>query len=563
MNPNVRPPARRGGAVLVAALRQHGVDTVFSVPGESFLPALDALYQARSEIRLITCRQEGAAGHMAEAYAKLTGRPGVCLVTRGPGATHASIAVHTARQDSTPLILLVGQVSRRMLGREAWQELDIPAVFGSLTKWATQIDRADRIPEIVSRAFHVATSGRPGPVVIAAPEDLLYETVEVADAPAYRPVRTHAGAEDLARLSRMIAEAKRPIMLLGGSGWSPQAYADLQRFAERFDLPVCTGFRRQDRFDNRHPNYAGDLGIAADPALVERVRQSDLIVCVGSRMSETTTAGYTLLEVPRPRQRLVHVHPDAGELGRVYQADLAINADLPAFAAAVAGIEAPARIPWSDRTRQARAAYEANLAPVPMPGPVNLAEIVAHLRERLAPDAIVTNGAGNYSGWVHRFYCYRGFRTQLAPTSGVMGYGLPAAIAAAVARPGRQIVCFAGDGCFQMSAQELATVRQFGLKLIVIVVNNGMYGSIRMHQEVHFPGHVHGTDLQNPDFAMLARSYGLRGELVTETAAFADAFTRALQADVSTVLELRVDPEAITPRTTLTALRERAERSGH
>jgi acetolactate synthase-1/2/3 large subunit len=550
---------RTGGRVLVDGLKIHGVDTVFSVPGESFLPAIDALYQHRDSIRLVTCRQEGAATHMAEAYAKLTGKPGVALVTRGPGSTNASIAIHTARQDSTPLVVLVGQVSRHNTGREAWQELDYPAVFGSMTKWAAQVEHGERLPEMLSRAFHVAASGRPGPVLLALPEDLLYEEVTVADTLPYQPTQAHPGVRDLATLRSMLASARKPFVLLGGGGWNAEACADIRAFAERFELPVGTGFRRQDLFDNTLPNYAGDVGIAINPALAARVKDCDLLLAIGGRLGETTSSEYTLIESPTPRQTLVHVHADANELGRVYRAALPILSGVREFATALRDLEAVDASAWRVWTRAARADYEATLVPLPAsPSQVDFGAVMAWLRETLPADAIVTNGAGNYAAWVHRFHQYRGFRTQLAPTSGTMGYGVPAAVAAKLVHPGRTVVCFAGDGCFMMNSQELATVRQYGLKIVFIVVNNGMYGSIRMHQELNFPGNVYGTDIENPAFDALARAYGLNGELIERTADFAPAFERALKAERATVIELRTDREQITPRATVAQLRARA-----
>jgi acetolactate synthase I/II/III large subunit len=483
----------------------------------------------------------------------------VCLVTRGPGATNASIGVHTARQDSTPMILLVGQVSTDVLGREAWQEVDIARMFAPLAKWATQVDQVERLPEVMSRAFHTAMSGRPGPVVIALPEDVLYAQTTVADAGPYLPLRVHPDPAALSRMRQLIEAASRPLAILGGSGWNAQACADIAAFCAAFDLPVGTAWRRQDLFDNRHDNYAGDIGVAINARLAQRVRDADLVLAIGTRLSETTTSGYTLLDIPRPKQKLVHVHAGAEELGRVYQADVMINCGMPEFAAAARGLSPPERRGHHEWTRSIHADYVESLQPGVMPGAVDLGAIMAHLRERLPADSIITNGAGNYSGWVHRYYQYRGLRTQLAPTSGVMGYGMPAACAAALVHPGRTVVCFAGDGCFQMSSAELATVRQYRLPIVFIVVNNGIYGSIRMHQEMHFPGRVHGTSLENPDFAALAAAYGLHGSVVERTADFPAALERAFAAGTGAVIELKVDPEAITTRTTLTALRQAAQ----
>jgi len=557
MNPTL-PAPRSGGRILIDALRIHGVDTVFCVPGESFLAAIDALHDASADIRLVVCRQEGGAAHMAEAHGKLTGRPGVCFVTRGPGAANASIGIHTARQDSTPLVMFVGQVARGHLGREAWQEVEFRHMYGHIAKWVDQIDDPARIPEAVSRAFHTACAGRPGPVVLALPEDMLEEAAQVADCPPYARTQAWPAPADMQALSARLAAAERPLLILGGGGWTGEATADIARFAESHRLPVVCAFRRQDLFDNRRELYAGEAGLAMNPLLAERIRQADLIVAAGPRLGEASTNGYTLLDVPRPAQTLVHVHADPEELGHVYHADLAINAGPAGFAAAAAALPAPAAIPWAEWAAAARADYLANLQPGPMPGPVDLGAVMVWLRERLPADAILTNGAGNYTMWVQRFYQYRGLRTQLAPTSGTMGYGLPAAVAAKLAHPDRPVLCFAGDGCFLMNGQELATAVKYGLGIVVIVVNNGIYGSIRMHQERHYPGKVYATDLANPDFRLLAQAYGAHGERVDRTEDFAPAFERALAAGGPALIELRVSPEAITPRTTLTALREQA-----
>ncbi|WP_439362025.1 thiamine pyrophosphate-binding protein [Bradyrhizobium sp. DASA03007] len=559
---------RSGGEILIDTLRIHGVDTVFCLPGESFLAAIDALAGASDAIRTVVARHEAGAAHMAEAYGKLTGQPGICFVTRGPGASHAAIGVHTASQDSTPMILFIGQVARGMLGREAWQEVEFRQMFGGMAKWVVEIDRADRIPELVSRAFHVAVSGRPGPVVVSLPEDMLAEEAVAENARPYQRAAAHPSVEQLLRLAEMVEASERPLVLVGGGGWNARACADLATFVETFDLPVAAGFRRQDILDNRHPNYVGHAGLGPSTKLVQRIRSADLIIAIGGRLGETTTSGYTLFEVPRPSQRFVHAHADPNELGRIYQADLLINAGMPELAAAIAqlrpqdGSEASGRERRKTWIRAARADFVAEQVPGPMPGPVDLGAVMLHLREVLQADAIISNGAGNYAIWVHKFHHYGGFRTQLAPTSGSMGYGLPAAIAAKLVHPQRTAVCFAGDGCFLMSANELATAAQYGLGIIVVVVNNGMYGSIRMHQEKEYPGRVHATALDNPDFAALARAFGGYGELVADTETFASAFARAKAfADEKrkpAVLELRIDPEAITPNATLTQLRERA-----
>ncbi|WP_427183317.1 thiamine pyrophosphate-binding protein [Bordetella bronchialis] len=550
------PVSRTGGQILIDALRIHGVDTAFCVPGESFLAAIDAFHDARDAIRLVVCRQEGGAAHMAEAHGKLTGKPGICFVTRGPGATNASIGVHTARQDSTPLILFIGQVARDCLGREAWQEIDYRHMYGHIAKWVDQIDSAARIPEYINRAFHVATSGRPGPVVLALPEDMLAESATVADSPPFRRAQACPSAEAMGEMRERLARARRPLAILGGGGWTRQASEDLANFATAYDLPVACAFRRQDLLDNRHANYVGEAGLGMDPRLAQRIKDADLILAIGARLGETTTNGYTLLDVPRPAQTLVHIHADAEELGHVYHADVIMNAAMPAFAAAAAALPAPASpAPWRDWTRQAREDYLDNLRPGPMPGPVDMGQVMVFLREQLPPDTIVTNGAGNYTLWVQRFYQYRGLRTQLAPTSGTMGYGMPAAVAAKLAHPDRTVVCFAGDGCFLMNGQELATAVQYGLNILVIVVNNGMYGSIRMHQERHYPGRVCATELQNPDFAAMARAYGAHGEVVERTEDFPAAFERARGAGKPALLELRVSQDALSPRLTISGLR--------
>jgi len=550
--------SRTGGQILVDQLRLHGVDTVFCVPGESYIVALDALGEARDEIRLVTCRHEGGAANMAEAYGKLTGRPGVCFVTRGPGATNASIGVHTAHQDSTPLLLLVGQVARGARGREAFQEVDVDRLFDRQSKWAAEIDDPARIPELAARAFATAVSGRPGPVVIALPADLLAETCEVADAAPYRPVQAHPGRADLARLRELLDAAERPLAIAGGGGWTEQASADLRAFVEASGIPTGTSLRCQDYLDNRSPCYAGDVGLAIDPHLARRVRDADLLLAIGSRLGEATTSGYELVEAPRPAQRLVHVHPGIEELGRVYQPDLAIASGLPEFCAAARAldpVDGTRRVAWAE---EAREDYLRHSEPVPAPGPVNVSEVVGYLSERLPDDGILTNGAGNFTVWAHRFYRFRRYRTQLAPTSGAMGYGVPAAVAAKVVHPERIVVCLTGDGDFLMNGQELATAVQYALPVVVVLVNNGMYGTIRMHQERSFPGRPYGTDLVNPDFVAYARAFGAHGDLVERTEDFPGAFERALASGRPALIELRVDPEAITPLASLTEIREAA-----
>jgi acetolactate synthase I/II/III large subunit len=558
----VNTALRSGGEALVEALRIHGTEFAFCVPGESYLAVLDALYGVSDRIRLITCRQEGGAANMAEAYGKLTGKPGICFVTRGPGATNASIGVHTAFQDSTPMILFVGQAAQSHLDREAFQEVDLKAMFAPLAKWSAEIRDANRIPEYVARAFHVATSGRPGPVVLSLPEDVLSDTCSSPPTRPYQRTEPQASREMIRRLHAMLMRAAHPFMILGGSGWDAQAIADIRKFAEVLDIPVCTTFRAKDRFDNTHVNYCGDLGLGADPALVARIANSDLLIVVGSRLEETTTDGYTRLLPPVIRQTLIHVHPDANELNRVYQADLAIASSVGSFARVASEISPPVRVTWRGVRRDARGEYEAFAKPVSAPGDVNPSEIFAFLSKRLPADAILANGAGNYAAWLHRFYLYRDYPTLLGPMSGAMGYGVPAAIAAKLLHPERIVIAAAGDGCFLMNGQELATAVQYNAAIIVLVFDNGMYGTIRMHQERDYPGRTIGTELKNPDFAALARAYGAEGYLVTRTEEFAPAFENALKKKVPCLIHIRVDPEAISPATTLTKLRETAQKNG-
>ncbi len=554
--------SRSGGRILVDQLKIHGVDTAFCVPGESYLDVLNALYDAREQIRLIVCRQEGGAAFMSEAYGKLTGKPGICFATRGPGATNSSIGVHTAFQDSTPMILFIGQVGGDVAEREAFQEMDYRRVFGQMAKWVAQIDRAERIPEFISHAFHVAVSGRPGPVVLALPEDMLVTQAAVADARPYARVKAHPGTTAMEQMRDMLDQSSRPLVMLGGGDWSETACADIRAFIEANNLPAACSFRRQDLLDNRHPNYSGDVGIGINPKLAERVRNADLIVAVGPRLGEMTTGGYTLFGVPDPKQKFVHVHPGAEELGRVYRAELMINAGMAEFSRLAATLPPVDSSRWRDWTHAARQDYVANLKHGPMAGPVDLGEIVAFLRKRLPESSILTNGAGNYSGWVQRFYQYTGFRTQLAPTNGAMGYGVPSAVAAKLVHPQRMVVSFSGDGCFLMNGQELATAVQYDLHVIFIVVNNGMYGTIRMHQEREYPARVYATALNNPDFAALARAYGLHGETVEKTGDFEAAFERAVASGKPALLELRIDPNVISTRTSLTAIREQAVKAG-
>lgn len=559
-----QPQTRTAAQILVDALRIHRVDTAFCVPGESYLAVLDALYDARDAIRLIVARQDGGAAYMAEAYGKATGRPGICFVTRGPGATNASIGVHVAWQDSTPMILFIGQVPGEFAEREAFQEIDYRQMFGPMAKWVAQIDRPERMHEYVSHAFHLAMSGRPGPVVLALPEDMLVQNVNAAAAAPVRPyqhVQASPSAADMGRLQGLLQQAQRPLVILGGTVWNAEACKDMEGFAENAGLPVACGFRYQDLFDNRHDHYAGDVGIGINPKLAQRVREADVLLVVGERLGEMTTSAYTLVEAPAPRQKLVHVQPGAEELGRVYQGELLINSGMPQIASALRALKIDGSA-WRAWREGARADYLDWTRPCPVPGAVQLADIVAWLRERLPEDAILTNGAGNFAGWISRYYRYPRWRTQVAPTNGSMGYGVPSGVAAKVAYPERMVVSFNGDGDFLMNGQELATAVQYGLGVIFVVVNNGMYGTIRMHQEREYPARVYATALNNPDFPALARAYGAQGELVVETAQFAPAFERAVQfaatARKPALIEVRIDPQAITTTTTLDAIRERA-----
>jgi acetolactate synthase I/II/III large subunit len=548
---------RSGGQVLVDQLVLHGADLAFGVPGESYLAVLDALHDA--PLRLIVTRHEGGAANMAEAYGKLTGRPGVCMVTRGPGATHASNGVHTAFQDSTPMLLLIGQVARDTVGREGFQELDYRAMYGAIAKWATQVDDAARLPEIVARAFAVATSGRPGPVVLALPEDMLSERVDVADARPHRAVPAAPAPDAMARLRELLAQARAPLAIVGEGGWTAQAGADVAAFAEAQALPVAVSFRCQDYLDNASPAYAGHAALAMDPALAKRIREADLLLAVGGRLGEIPTAGYTLVRPGAPTQRLIHVHPDPDEIGAVYPTELGIVAGLEAFAAAARALESAGADARAGLLEAAHGEYERNLAETrELPGPLQMSAVMATLRERLPDEAILTNGAGNFSVWAHRYYEFHRYPTQLGPRSGSMGYGVPAAVGAKAVHPDRPVVCLAGDGDFLMTGQELATAVQEELPVVVLVVNNAMYGTIRMHQERHYPGRVVGTDLRNPDFVAYARAFGAHGALVERSEDFPAALDEALECGRPAVIELRVDPQAITPRQTLDEIRAAA-----
>ena len=562
--------SKLAGHLLVECLVAQGVTHVFGVPGESYLAALDGFHVQRERIRFVTCRHEGGAAFMAEAQGKLTGRPGVCFVTRGPGATNAAIGVHTAFQDSTPMLLLVGDVASDTRDREAFQELDFSAFFGpgtkGLAKRVERVDDARRLPEYVARAFATAMNGRPGPVVLVLPEDMLAQAVQAEALPRVTPVEAWSDPGALRRLRELLLKSERPMVLAGGGGWTPQAAQALQRFAENWQLPVANAFRFQDIFDNHHPLYAGDVGIGVNPRLAQRLRYCDLVLAIGPRLGEMTTSGYTLLEAPRPRQTLVHLHASPEELNRVYQADLAVCTGMGAAARSLEVLSAPSTLPWQDWAAAAHADYLAHLRAPPLPGlhedgasgVVDPGALVAELQAQLPADAVLSNGAGNFTAWLHRGFRYtglaRGHKTQLAPTAGAMGYGVPAGIAAALLT-GRTALTWAGDGDFLMTGQELATAVQHGAKTIVVVLNNGMYGTIRMHQEREHPGHVSGSSLHNPDFCALARAHGYAAERVTRAHEFAGALRAALARSQGTLIEVLQSPEALTPRATLTGIR--------
>ncbi len=548
--------SKTGGQLIVECLEANGVERVFCVPGESYLAVLDALHD--STIRTVVCRQEGGAAMMADCEGRLSGKPGICFVTRGPGATNASAGIHIAQQDSTPMILFIGQIARGIRDREAFQEVDFRAFFSPIAKWATEIDDARRIPEIVTRAFAVATSGRPGPVVISLPEDMLTDLVDAPAPMPFVPVETRPGKHEMDEFYRLLNAAQRPFMILGGSRWSAKAVNDMAKAAEAWGLPVGCSFRRQSLFDSLHPCYAGDVGIGINPSLGSYIRNADLLILVGARMGEMPSSDYTLLKSPYPDQTLVHVHADAGELGRVYRPTLPIHATPGAFAEAFAANLPDTPPPFADTTITLHGEYRKwSTPPETGPGAVQMGPIMEHLEEVLPEDAILCNGAGNYATWIHRFHRFRRFQTQAAPTSGSMGYGTPAAVAAKMMFPEREVIAFAGDGCFLMNGQEFATAVQYGARIIVIVVNNGSYGTIRMHQEREYPGRVSATELNNPDFAALARAYGGVGETVERTEDFASAFERARASKGPALIEIKFDVEAITPTRTLTEIREK------
>ncbi|HEU4352837.1 MAG TPA: thiamine pyrophosphate-binding protein [Burkholderiales bacterium] len=558
MKPDLK--TRHGGKILADALAAQGVKLAFGVPGESYLPVLDGLHDLQDRLRFVVCRQEGGASYMAEAYGKLTGEPGVLFVTRGPGASNGAIGVHTGLQDSTPMVIFIGQVPNEFAEREAFQEIDYRRMYGQLAKWVGQIDRVERIPEYVSHAFHTAVAGRPGPVVLALPEDTLFSEAAVADVPKYNVVRPAPLSSDVEKLTSLLKNAERPFVLIGGGGWSRDACIRLQGWIEGNGFPVGTSFRCQDLFDNRSPNYAGDVGIGINPKLAQRVKEADVLLVIGARLGEMTTSAYSLVEAPMPQQTLIHVHAGAEELGRVYRPALALNSGMAQFVAAleVLSFKNPS---WKERTEAARKEFLEWTEPRPMPGQVQYGEVIRWLSDRLPEDAIIAGGAGNFAGWLHRHFRYKGFRTQLGSTNGSMGYGYPAAVAAKLAEPSRTVFALCGDGDFLMTGQEIATAVQYGANFVAVVVNNGLYGTIRMHQEREYPGRVYGTELRNPDFAAYARAFGGYGETVERTADFGPAFERAAASGKPAIIELKIDPDAITPQTTLSAIRKKSLKS--
>jgi acetolactate synthase I/II/III large subunit len=557
------------GHLLVECLIAQGVTHAFGVPGESYLAVLDGFHAHADRIRFVVNRQEGGAAFMAEAQGKLTGRPGVCFVTRGPGATNASIGLHTAFQDSTPMVLFVGDVASGSRDREAFQEVDYNAFFGPSTKGMAKrverIDDASRLPEYVARAFATAMNGRPGPVVLVLPEDMLTQTVDAIPLARVDPVQAWADPGALRELRTLLLASQRPLVIAGGGGWTPKSAAALQRFAESWQLPVANAFRFQDCFDNHHPGYAGDVGLGINPALARRIQESDLILAIGPRLGEATTGTYTLMEAPLPQQKLVHIHASAEELGRVYQPTLAMQSTMNAAARSLEVLSAPPGIAWGQWTQACHADYLANIdvanGGIALPGAIDMPAVIHTVQRHLPSDAVLTNGAGNFASWLHRFFRYhglvKGFKTQLAPTNGAMGYGVPAGIAAAIVS-GRVAFTIAGDGDFLMNGQELATAVQHGAKTVIVLLNNGTYGTIRMHQEREYPARVSGSDLKNPDFCALARAYGYAAERVTQTAEFEPALLRALAAEGGSLIEVMLDPEVLTTRATLSAIRNKS-----
>ena len=549
---------KTGGQIIVDHLINNGIDRVFSVPGESFLGVMDALYDRGNEVQFVNCRQEGGAAFMAAAYGKLTGKPGICFVTRGPGATNASIGVHVAKQDSVPMILFVGQVSVTSTHRDAFQEIDIPAMFKPLAKWAVQIDDAERLPELVNRAIKIATSGRPGPVVIGIPEDMQMQFADVPEALPTKPIIASPSTAQIEQLGNLISGAKQPVIMLGASTWSANACNQIEEFAQRHDIPVVAGFRCQDKINNDHPNYIGGIGPGTPPHITDLINGSDLFICLGVELSEIVTQGFSQFTYPKMQQTLVHVHPDEEELGRIYQPELAIQSDLAEFASSVADKNFEVHQKKTASTGDLKQQYEKFVTPSKCPGDVHISEILSWLDSRLPKDAIVSCGAGNYTHWILRFIRHRQFGTQLAPLGAVMGYSVPAAIAASIQYPDRISIAFAGDGCFLMNAQEIATAKMYGASPIIIIINNGIYGAIRMHQERVYPTRSIGTNLVNPDFVAYAESFGANAYRVTKTEDFEKAFEAANENQGPSIIELVVSEEAISPAFTLSELIEKS-----
>lgn len=545
---------RTGGQILIEALIANGSDTIFGVPGESYLEALDAIYERQNNIRFITCRQEGGAAYMAEAWANATGKPGLCFVTRGPGVANASIGLHTAFQGSTPMVLLIGQIPRGQMEREAFQEIDYKQMLGPITKWVAQIDQAERIPEFINRAFSVAMSGRPGPVALALPEDMLLDMAQVDDLPPAKVARSSPVDGDIESVEELLEKAERPLIILGGSNWDTQGRNSIHEFTERNHLPVATGFRRQDTFDNTHKCYIGNLGFGSFQQLLDYVVSCDLLLSIGSRLADATVRKYTLVSAPKPRQNLIHVLSAPEELGRVLTPDLALCCDPNLFAKAINEKITIAEPVWKSITHTLATGHNTSLKLGPQVGAVDMGKVMEYLRATLPADAIITNGAGNYADWPNKMFSYQGERTTLAPVSGAMGYSVPSAVAAKIAYPDRVVVSFAGDGEFLMNGQEIATAAQYGANPVILVINNGSYGTIRMHQERRHPDRVSGTDLKNPDFAAFARSFGINGEIVTNTDEFQPIFERALKAKEATLIEIRVGTDSFGPDTSISGL---------
>ena len=535
---------RHGGQILIDQLKIQGVDRVFCIPGESYLPALDGLYE--SGIQTIVGRQEGGVAMMAEASGKLTGRPGIAFVTRGPGASNASAGIHIAFQDSTPMILFVGQVDSSHRDREAFQEVDYKKMFSPLAKWVAEIDNIERLPEYISRAFNIALSGRPGPVVLSLPEDTLFAKADIPDAPKANPSKQMVSEEDVNEVIDKLKLAKNPFIIVGGSGWSSEAAENLGKFAKSMGIPVGTSFRCQDYLDNRHPNYVGDVGIGINPALLKRITLADCVLVLNARLGEMTTGGYSMFDIPKTKQYLIHIHPDPNELGSVYQPDIGLVCNSAEFIKKAVN---NSKEHQNKSPTKERANYQAWQKPLTTPGNVKMEVVIKKLSNILPEETIITNGAGNYNGWLHRYFTYKGWRTQVGSTSGSMGYGLPAAVAAKLIHHDKEVICLSGDGCFQMTMQEFGTACQYGLNIIIIISNNSVYGTIKMHQEKAFPGRPSGTSMVNPNFAELAKSYGGHGEVVLSTDQFSGALERARNSNKPAILDLRTDPKAINPQT--------------